>query len=47
MISNFISGIGALLASYLVGTFGVVNVLVFSHLPTHLFSILIPLMPNK
>jgi hypothetical protein len=47
MASNIISGIGALLASYFVGSFGVIKVLVFTHLPTHVLSILIPLMPSK
>ena len=47
MLSNIISGIGALLASYFVGSFGVIKVLIFTHLPTHVLTILIPLMPNK
>lgn len=47
MISNIISGIGALIVSYLVSSFGIIKMMVFSHLPSNLFCILIPMMPNK
>ena len=47
MVNNIISGIGALLASYFVGYFGLINVIIFTHLPSNLFSILVPIMPSK
>lgn len=47
MINNIISGVGALFASYFVKHFGLINVIIFTHIPCNILSILIPIMPNK
>src|SRR5207247_1856488 len=44
--ANALSGISALLAARLAERFGLLNTMVFSHLPSNLLLIMIPLMPN-
>jgi MFS family permease len=45
-VANLISGVSALLASRLASRFGLVKTMVFTHLPSNVLLILIPLMPN-
>jgi len=45
-VANLISGFSALLASRLASRFGLVRTMVFTHLPSNVLLILIPLMPN-
>src|SRR6266576_1078694 len=45
-VANLISGVSALLASRLASRFGLVRTMVFTHLPSNVLLILIPLMPN-
>ena len=45
-VANLISGVSALLASRLASRFGLVKTMVFTHLPSNILLILIPLMPN-
>ncbi len=45
-IANLISGVSALLASRLASRLGLVRTMVFTHLPSNILLILIPLMPK-
>src|SRR5205085_3269238 len=44
--ANVLAGISALLASRLAARFGLVKTMVFTHLPSNLLLILVPLMPT-
>ena len=44
--ANIFSGISALVASQLAARWGLVNTMVFTHLPSNILLILVPLMPN-
>ncbi len=44
--ANLFAGISALLASRLAARFGLIRTMVFTHLPSNVLLILIPLMPN-
>jgi MFS family permease len=44
--ANVFAGISALAASRLASRFGLLNTMVFTHLPSNILLILIPLMPN-
>ena len=44
--ANALAGISALLASWLASRFGLVKTMVFTHLPSNILLILVPLMPN-
>jgi MFS family permease len=44
--ANVLAGFSALLASRLASRFGLVRTMVFTHLPSNILLILIPLMPN-
>jgi MFS family permease len=44
--ANVFAGISALLASKLAARFGLVRTMVFTHLPSNVLLILVPLMPN-
>ena len=44
--ANVLGGASALLASRLAGRFGLVKTMVFTHLPSNILLILVPLMPN-
>jgi MFS family permease len=44
--ANVFAGISALLASRLAGRFGLMRTMVFTHLPSNILLILVPLMPN-
>jgi MFS family permease len=44
--ANIFAGISALLASHLAARWGLVNTMVFTHLPSNILLILVPLMPN-
>jgi len=44
--ANILAGFSALLASKLASRFGLVNTMVFTHLPSNVLLILVPLMPN-
>ena len=44
--ANIFAGISALLASRLASRFGLINTMVFTHLPSNVLLILVPLMPN-
>ncbi|HUQ94704.1 MAG TPA: MFS transporter [Bryobacteraceae bacterium] len=44
--ANVFAGISALLASRLASRFGLVNTMVFTHLPSNVLLILVPFMPN-
>jgi predicted MFS family arabinose efflux permease len=44
--ANLFAGISALLAARLARRFGLVNTMVFTHLPSNIFLILVPLMPT-
>lgn len=46
MACNFLAGFSALLTGILVARMGSINTLVISHLPSNLFLLLVPLMPN-
>jgi len=45
-VANLLSGVSALLASRLASRIGLVRTMVFTHLPSNILLILIPLMPN-
>ena len=47
MLVNVISGVSGLVASSLVKKIGAIQTMIFTHLPSHLFLILIPMMPNS
>lgn len=44
--ANVLAGVSALLASRLAGRFGLVRTMVFTHLPSNVLLILVPLMPT-
>jgi len=44
--ANILAGISALLAVPMAKRFGLINTMVFTHIPSSLFLILMPLMPN-
>ena len=44
--ANLLAGVSALLASRLAGRYGLVRTMVFTHLPSNLLLILVPLMPT-
>src|SRR6202158_19722 len=44
--ANMLAGVSALLASRLASRLGLVNTMVFTHLPSNILLILVPLMPN-
>lgn len=44
--ANILAGLSALAAARLASRFGLVNTMVFTHLPSNLLLILVPLMPN-
>lgn len=44
--ANIFAGVSALLASRLAARFGLVRTMVFTHLPSNILLILVPLMPN-
>jgi len=44
--ANIFAGISALLASRLASRFGLINIMVVTHLPSNILLILVPLMPN-
>jgi MFS family permease len=44
--ANLFAGISALLASRLAARFGLINTMVFTHLPSNVLLILVPLMPT-
>jgi predicted MFS family arabinose efflux permease len=44
--ANVFAGLSALLASRLAARFGLVRTMVFTHLPSNILLILVPLMPN-
>jgi MFS family permease len=44
--ANILSGISALLAGKLAGKFGLINTMVFTHIPSNILLIAVPLMPS-
>jgi len=44
--ANVLAGVSALLASRLAARFGLVRTMVFTHLPSNILLVLVPLMPN-
>jgi MFS family permease len=44
--ANVLAGVSALLASRLAARFGLVRTMVFTHLPSNVLLVLVPLMPN-
>jgi MFS family permease len=44
--ANVLAGISALLAVPLAARFGLINTMVFTHIPSNILMILVPLMPN-
>lgn len=44
--ANVLAGISALSASWLARRFGLINTMVFTHLPSNILLMLVPLMPN-
>ena len=44
--ANILAGISAMSATWLARRFGLINTMVFTHLPSNLLLILVPLMPN-
>jgi MFS family permease len=44
--ANILAGISALSATWLAKRFGLINTMVFTHLPSNILLILVPLMPN-
>ncbi len=44
--ANLLAGLSALVAAPLAARFGLVNTMVFTHLPSNVLLILVPLMPN-
>ncbi|HUX87634.1 MAG TPA: MFS transporter, partial [Chloroflexota bacterium] len=44
--TNLLAGLSALAAARVAGKIGLVNTMVFTHLPSNVFLILVPLMPN-
>jgi len=44
--ANILAGISALLAARLAARFGLINTMVFTHIPSSIFLMLVPLMPS-
>ena len=44
--ANVLAGISALLAARLAARFGLINTMVFTHIPSNILLCLVPLMPN-
>jgi predicted MFS family arabinose efflux permease len=44
--ANILAGISALASAWVAGRIGLVNTMVFTHLPSNLLLMLVPLMPN-
>lgn len=44
--ANVLAGLSALLAVKVAGKIGLINTMVFTHIPSNIFLILVPLMPN-
>ena len=44
--ANILAGISTLLAARIARRFGLINTMVFTHIPSNVFLILVPLMPN-
>ena len=44
--ANILAGLSSLMAARLANRFGLVNTMVFTHLPSNVLLILVPLMPN-
>jgi MFS family permease len=44
--ANILAGISALLAARIAEKFGLINTMVFTHIPSNILLILVPLMPN-
>ena len=44
--ANILAGISALLAARIAKRFGLINTMVFTHIPSNILLILVPLMPN-
>jgi MFS family permease len=44
--ANLLAGVSALLAARLADRFGLVNTMVFTHIPSNILLCLVPLMPN-
>ena len=44
--ANILAGISALLAVKIANKFGLINTMVFTHIPSSIFLMLMPLMPN-
>ncbi|MCX6033609.1 MAG: MFS transporter [Chloroflexi bacterium] len=44
--ANILAGISALLAARLAAKFGLINTMVYTHIPSSIFLILVPLMPS-
>jgi predicted MFS family arabinose efflux permease len=44
--ANVLAGISALAASWVAARIGLVNTMVFTHLPSNILLVLVPLMPN-
>jgi MFS family permease len=44
--ANLLAGISALLAARLAARFGLINTMVFTHIPSNILLILVPMMPN-
>ena len=44
--ANILAGLSALLASRIAKRFGLINTMVFTHVPSNILLILVPLMPN-
>jgi MFS family permease len=44
--ANILAGLSALFAARIAKRFGLINTMVFTHIPSNIFLILVPLMPN-
>jgi MFS family permease len=44
--ANILAGLSALFAARIAKRFGLINTMVFTHVPSNIFLILVPLMPN-
>ncbi len=44
---NLLAGVSALMAARLASRFGLINTMVFTHLPSNILLMLVPLMPDK
>jgi predicted MFS family arabinose efflux permease len=44
--ANILAGLSALAAARMAGRFGLINTMVFTHIPSNMLLILVPLMPN-